>query len=154
KIYTLKSASESILIIEINKYLNLIVSKTKLLQDTSKKNAIKECKFQYEKEINKKVKEVYEFIHNQIESKIDSNICDINDNIDLLIDETISLKKSAKKNVESLREKQKKLKKMLVIKQILGVLKIADQTISFVGGSFGVVGEVIKGGVNIAESFA
>ncbi|CAG8818437.1 21216_t:CDS:2, partial [Racocetra persica] len=33
KIYTLKSASESILIIDINEYLNSIVSETKLLQD-------------------------------------------------------------------------------------------------------------------------
>ncbi|CAG8708321.1 3803_t:CDS:2, partial [Dentiscutata erythropus] len=70
-----------------------------------------------------------------------------------LFKETRELIKKVKENKQTLEEKQSKLKKKLVLRQTLEILKIVGQTISVVGGPIGIAGDVIKGGINIAEAF-
>ncbi|CAG8710498.1 12177_t:CDS:2, partial [Racocetra fulgida] len=123
KIYNLKFDSKSNLIIDINGYFNMIEKHIELLKDEEMKRKTHEFK----EEIRIKVTEAY-----NTTKKIIENV---------------------EENKLTLEEKQSELKNKLVLRQTLGILKIIGQTISVAGGPIGVAGDVIKGGVNIAEAF-
>ncbi|KAF0484277.1 Collagen alpha-5VI chain [Gigaspora margarita] len=149
KICNLKFELKSNLIIDINGYFKMIINHIELLKDEEMQHRTHEFK----KEIRSKVEEAYKTVSNQIKNEIDNIVNEINKKIDLLLDETKKLIEKAEENELTLERRQRELKNKLVLRQTLGIVKIIGQTISVTGGPIGVAGDVIKGGVNIAEAF-
>ncbi|CAG8818216.1 39101_t:CDS:2, partial [Gigaspora margarita] len=123
KICNLKFELKSNLIIDINGYFKMIINHIELLKDEEMQHHTHEFK----KEIRSKVEEAYKTTKKLIEK--------------------------AEENELTLETRQRELKNKLVLRQTLGIVKIIGQTISVAGGPIGVAGDVIKGGVNIAEVF-
>ncbi|CAG8466770.1 4170_t:CDS:2, partial [Scutellospora calospora] len=149
KICTLKFQLESNLIVNINGYFKMIKKDIELLKNEETQRRVEEFK----KEIKIKVEEAYNIASKQIKHEMDNIIHKIDEKIKILINETKELIENVEENKHTLEEKQNELKNKLVLRQTLGILKIVGQTISIAGGPIGVAGDVIKGGVNIAEAF-
>ncbi|CAG8789442.1 16144_t:CDS:2, partial [Gigaspora margarita] len=153
KICNFKFRSEQYLIIDIKRYLDIIDNDIKLWYDASKQKIISEISNKYKKEFNAKVEEAYKIIKNQIKPEMNSINKEIDEKIKLLINETEKLIENTEKNKLTLEKKWEELKKQYILKQTLGILKIISQAMSIAGGPVGVVGDVMKGGTNIAEAF-
>ncbi|RIB19600.1 hypothetical protein C2G38_1254418 [Gigaspora rosea] len=153
KICNFKFRSEPSLIIDIKRYLDIIDYDINLWRDASKQKIINEVSNKYKKEFNAKVEEAYKIIKNQIKPEMDTINKEIDEKIQLLINETEEIIENTNKNKLTLEKKCEELKKQLILKQTLGILKIVSQAMSIAGGPVGVVGDIIKGGTNIAETF-
>ncbi|CAG8575033.1 13340_t:CDS:2, partial [Racocetra fulgida] len=115
KICYLKFESESSLIIDINKYFNIIDNDIKLLQNTNKQDAINKFNYQYEETTNKKIVEAYNIVSNQIKPEMNNIVNKINEKIELLVDETSKLIENIEKNKQNLEKKQKEWKNKLIL---------------------------------------
>ncbi|RIB00081.1 hypothetical protein C2G38_2150982 [Gigaspora rosea] len=127
KICYLKRELGSNLIIDINAYFETIEYDIKKLNDTKKQNAINYFNDQYNSTIKTNVQEAYGTIHEIIEPEM-KNIGDkINEKMESLIDETKQLIEGAEENKKDLEKEQKDLKNKLILKKLLGCLKLTSR---------------------------
>lgn len=158
RIFTLKTASEPNLIIDLENYLKLVKqninSLTNLQEKISKVSVINQYKDAYKTNIDKKIEEAKYFITNQVAPEIDNINTQVADKIDLLINETITLQKQARKEKEQLVQKKRELEKALTASWLLSVLNIFGQVVGCFGNLGAAGGSVIGSTTQVAESLS
>ncbi|GBM60945.1 hypothetical protein AVEN_192397-1 [Araneus ventricosus] len=157
KIYNLKKISETNLIIDIRKYLNLIKENIKILKDiqtiNNKVDVINKYKENYKKGIDKKIEEANSLIAKQ-RSEIHTINAEIDDEVNSLIEETFALQKQAEKDLQKLADKKEELENALAMKGLFSVFHIIGGIVSFLGPIGEIAGTVIEGTSTVAESLA
>ncbi|CAL1260783.1 unnamed protein product [Larinioides sclopetarius] len=158
KINSLKENNESDLIIDIEKYFDTIKTEIYLLQDIQNKNskakAVDEMKKEFKKRIDEKIQEAKYFIENTVDPEINRINSEIDNKIDLLIIETISLQKQTQIEKNKLKKKKEDLKKALKLKKVFDFFKVLGRVISFLGPYGMAIGAAIELGTSVGESFA
>ncbi|KAF0483209.1 serine/threonine-protein phosphatase 6 regulatory ankyrin repeat subunit B-like [Gigaspora margarita] len=149
KICNLKFEPRFNLIINIDRYFDTIEKDIESLKDEKKQREA----HRFEEEIKIKVDDAYKIVSEQIKVEVNNIINEINKKLNLVLDEIKKLMENAEDNKLALVEEYNKVRNKLILKQILEILKIVGQTISYIGGPIGIAGDVIKGGVHIAGIF-
>lgn len=127
KIYSLKNNSHLKLITDVEKFLDSI---KKDIRDLKQSNVINKTVISYETTINVKIREATEFIRNQILPEIEKIKVQMDDKINLLVEEVVSLKEQANKQKDELTKKRKELENSLVICRMLGGVNFTMQIAS------------------------
>ncbi|KAF0553045.1 Collagen alpha-5VI chain [Gigaspora margarita] len=135
KICYLKRELGSNLIIDINAYFETIEDDIKKLNDTKKQNAIIYFNDQYNNAIKTNVQEAYSTIHDIIKPEMENIGDKINEKMKSLINEAKQLIEGAEENKKDLEKKQKDLKNKLILKKLLGILKITSHAMGYVTGT-------------------
>ncbi len=155
KLCNLQNTSQPSLIIDIDSYLDLIIENINTLQEKSKENAqwinINKYRNNYKNKLHEKIAEASEFIDKHISSEIDSIGDQIDEKIDILIKETIALQENAYVERKKLIEIKKRLEKQLLLRGIIGGLKLLGTFASFIPKYGAAVSAVIGLGTQVAE---
>ncbi|CAL1288930.1 unnamed protein product [Larinioides sclopetarius] len=158
RIYNLRENSETNLIIDIRKYLNLIKENIKILKDqqtiNNKANVINKYKENYKKGIDRKIEEANSLIEEHISPEIQNINEEIDDELNSLVEETIAKQKQAEKDLQKLAEKKEELVDALTTKGLFGVFHIIGGIVSFLGPVGKIAGAIIEATSTVGESLA
>ncbi|GBO21330.1 hypothetical protein AVEN_267892-1 [Araneus ventricosus] len=158
RIRNLRDSSETSLIIDIRKYLNLIKENIKTLKDLETQNnkveVINKYKENYKKGIDKKIEEAMFFIKNQVSPEIENINAKIDDQVNTLIAETIALQEEAETEIEKLAEQKKKLGKTLALKGLFGCFQIIGGIVKLLGPIGIISGAVIDAASAVGNALA
>ncbi|CAL1300188.1 unnamed protein product [Larinioides sclopetarius] len=158
KIYYLRENSEKLLIINMRAYLDMVENNIKTLKDlqviSNKVDVINKYKENYKSGIEKKINEAQSLIEKQINPEMERINAEIDDQINSLIQETISLQKQSEKDYEKLAKKKKSLENAMAIKGIFNCLKIIGGVANLMGPYGQIAGTVINGVSSVAEPLA
>ncbi|GFS38772.1 uncharacterized protein NPIL_616941 [Nephila pilipes] len=156
RISNLKDHSESDLIVDIKAYLEIVKGDIETLKNMqkarNKADIIKKYNKNYKSNVDSKIEEARNFIKNQISPEIKNINTDMDNNIDLLVSETVKLQNKAKEEKEELIKKKEKLEKALAVKGLFSFFKIVSQVVSFLGPVGSAIGSVIGTATSVSQS--
>ncbi|KAF8789791.1 hypothetical protein HNY73_007704 [Argiope bruennichi] len=156
RIFNLEDDSDSNLIINIGGYLDIVKREIKTLRDLQKEHnkaeIISKYQERYKDNLDRKIEEAKNIIEKMITPEMGNISKDMDGKIDLLVDETIELKKKAEKEKEALIKKKQELERAMAVRGIFSCLSIFGQVLSFFGPVGAVVGTVIGATSSVAES--
>ncbi|GBN05140.1 hypothetical protein AVEN_123243-1 [Araneus ventricosus] len=158
RISILADKSQTYLITDIDRYLDMIkrdIEKLKELQTAGKKSSIiSKHKEDYNCNVNKRIEEAQRFIMEQILPEFNIIKQQIDNNIHLLIVETINLQDDAKNEKDNLIMKRGELDDCLMQKQVFSSFKFIAKIVSFLVPVAVAAGSVIEVSTSVLESFA
>ncbi|XP_018020421.2 uncharacterized protein LOC108676795, partial [Hyalella azteca] len=157
KLYALKSDSDTTLIIDINGYLDIVMTDInnfiQLKEKYNMVNTINNYKNQYKANIDKKIEESKRFIEEEITPAIDQLHAQIDDKIELLLAEIKELQREGEDKREELRKKEKELEQTVVLKGLFSCFKIVEQAASFLGPAGAAAGAFLGAANSVTEAF-
>jgi hypothetical protein len=157
KISFIKSNSHSDLIIDIGTFLfsvkQDIVSLKELEKDQVKKEIIEKHKLEFKVKIDRQIEEAESFIKTEVVPAINDNKVMIDNQIELLLQETIAMQGQAKDETEKLEEVKRKMENVLELNAICNSFKFIGQALNFMGPYGATAGGVIGMGASIGGSF-
>ncbi|CAL1286293.1 unnamed protein product [Larinioides sclopetarius] len=158
RINNLRENSQQNLIIDMRAYLNMVEDNIKTLEDirmsNNKVDVVNKYKDNYKSGIDAKIKEAVSLIEKQINPEIENISSNIDDQINILIEETITLQKQAEKDWEKLAEKKKKLESTVAMRGLFNCFEIFGGVVSLLGPYGAIVGTVIEATSAVGESLA
>lgn len=158
RIATLKMSSESNSIIDLDNYLKQVKQNINALNNLQEKinkvNVINQHKENYKVSVDTKIREAEHLIVTQVTPAIDNISTQIEHKIDLLIDETIALKKQARVEKEQLAQKKRELERAVTTSWLLSGFKMLGQVVGCFGNLGSATGSVIGSATQVAESFS
>ena len=147
---------ESNFVVNINSYLKVITKNIESLDDLNGDRnvlqVINDCKQKYSSEFDRKVEEAQSLIDSQITPELTKLENQLDNEVHALILEIATRTNKTIGDRKKLMQEETELKRKLVLRKVLGTLKIAGTAVSFLGPKGAVVGMIINGGAAIAES--
>ncbi|GBN01101.1 hypothetical protein AVEN_198812-1 [Araneus ventricosus] len=149
-------SSESDLIIDISKYLETIAEGIESLKDlqnaNNKADAIRRINEEYKTRTSTKLQEAIDFVQRIITPEISRINNQIDEKIDALIEETVSLQRKTKDEKKDLIAKREELQNRLMLKALFDNFKIVGRVASFLGPFGAVTGSAIEATTSVVKS--
>lgn len=112
----IRSSHSSDLIIDIEKFFELIIEKIHELETISKTKVINEQRVKYNEEIAAKRQEAIDFIRNDIEPEVEKMFSKLDEEMDKTIDEVKSMQSDAKDEIEKKEKDYKTMRRNVEIR--------------------------------------
>lgn len=144
KLYSLRVNDESILVIDILEYLNLIKERINEVNKLGKEQVINKYKNDYKKDVDVKIDEANNLIKTEITPEFDNIYRKIDEKIAVLVDNTIKLQKDKQTEVEKYQKQKKDLERNLGLRMMLGSFKAIGQVVGFMGPYGAAAGSAIN----------
>ncbi|KAL7288385.1 hypothetical protein TKK_0017478 [Trichogramma kaykai] len=152
KIVNLENNVNSNLVVDLNTFLNAIKRDIDLVSELKSKHIISGYKRDYLQEFETKIKEAQRYVTDLISPEIHKNIRRLDDEVLILINETVALQEAAQEEKKELVKQQEKLKNSMILSTIFNVIKVASLFLNFLGPIGTAASIAIIGVTSIAES--
>jgi hypothetical protein len=142
------STHEKIIVVNLEKYLKIILTQIKSWKTLFKQKEINIYKEIYEMNLKTKIKEAINLIE-VLQKDIQINENQLNKDIDLILNEIVELKKQVKEEDSRLVKKKEELRNALDLKTLFSVLQIGANIMSFLGPKGAFIGSLAQAGVGL-----
>ncbi|CAF0960078.1 unnamed protein product [Brachionus calyciflorus] len=151
-LYRLNSIDQTAIVVDLRKFLEMTIEQINNWKSLAKQDAREVYKRNYQNNLKSKINEANSLV-TILTNDIEENDKNINRVLRNIIEEIKEMQKSAFRNDTILLEQKRELEKQVLIKKIMGVLKIGCQIMSFMGPEAKLAGSVIEGGLGVANMF-
>lgn len=140
-------------VVNLLMYLDSVKEDIEKFHEVDQKVVVLGYKNQYKSSLEEKIKVAQKFIDDQVNTEINKIFNKTEDQILLLIKETIKKQDDTKVSIKKNKAKAKELKGLIVSHAVINILKTVGSALSLLGPVGAGVGSAIGAGASVAEVF-
>lgn len=133
KTLSMRSGHESDLIIDIEKFFDLITQNIKKLDEAARVRVIEEHRNKYNEDLRAKIDEANDYIARDIQPEIEQLFSMLDVEMQKVVEETIALEEKTIKEIQRKEEIAKIIRRNSMIRLVTGVLGMVGTAVSFLG---------------------
>ncbi|CAB0036374.1 unnamed protein product [Trichogramma brassicae] len=152
KIVNLENNVDANLVVDLNTFLNAIKSDIDSVPELKNTHIINGYKRDYLQELKAKIEEAQRYVNDLISPEIYNVIRRLDNEVLVLVNETVALQETAQEEKKELIKQQEKLKNSMILSAVFNAIKVASLFLNFLGPIGSAVSMAIIGVTSVSES--
>ncbi|KAL7290227.1 hypothetical protein TKK_0015930 [Trichogramma kaykai] len=152
KIVNLENNVDANLVVDLNTFLNAIKSDIDSVPELKNTHIINGYKRDYLQELKAKIEEAQRYVNDLISPEIHNVIRRLDNEVLVLVNETVALQETAQEEKKELIKQQEKLKSSMILSAVFNAIKVASLFLNFLGPIGSAVSMAIIGVTSVSES--